>query len=85
MNQVQNSVKELLHEAVDLLSEDEAKQLLELMREFQQRNGISLTLRRLAKDPMFKVPANPFEPFDMVEPAPVEGRPASELLIEDRR
>jgi hypothetical protein len=64
MNQVQSSVKELLHEVVDLLSEDEAKQLLELIREFQQRNGISLTLRRLARDPMFKVPANPFEPFD---------------------
>jgi hypothetical protein len=85
MNQVQCSVKELLHEVVDLLSEDEAKQLLELIREFQQRNGISLTLRRPAKDPMFKVPANPFEPFDRVEPAPIEGQPASELLIEDRR
>jgi hypothetical protein len=83
MNQVQNSVKELLHEAVDLLSEEEAKQLLELIREFQQRNGISLTLRRLAKDPMFKVPTGKIE-FDDIEPIRAEGRPASEILSQDR-
>jgi hypothetical protein len=84
MNQVKNSVKELLHEVIDLLNEEEANQLLEMIREFQQKHGISITLRRLAKDPMFKVPTGKIE-FDDIEPIRVEGRPASELLSEDRR
>lgn len=84
MNQVENSVKELLHETIDLINEDEANELLDVVREFQQRNGISLTLRRLAKDPMFKVPSGKIE-LDDIEPIRAEGRPASEILSEDRR
>ncbi len=84
MNEVNNSVKEFLHEVIDLLNEDEANQLLELIKEFQQKKGISLTLRRLAKDPMFKVPSGEIE-FHDVEPIRAEGRSGSEMLSEDRR
>jgi len=79
-----NSAKESLHNAIDLLSDEEAQQMWEWLREFQQKNGISLTLRKLAKDPMFKVPSGEIE-FRDVEPIKSEGRPASEMLSEDRR
>jgi hypothetical protein len=37
MNQVKNSVKELLHETIDLLNEDEANELLDVVRGSSRR------------------------------------------------
>lgn len=75
--------KESLYESISLLSEEEARDLLVIFREFQQQRGISLTLRKLANDPIFKVPQGKIE-FRDVEPIRSDGRPAAEMLSEDR-
>ncbi|MGH9840999.1 MAG: hypothetical protein ACREEM_19770 [Blastocatellia bacterium] len=77
------SVKESLYESISLLSEEEARDLLVVFQEFQRQRGISLTWRKLANDPMFKIPKGKIE-FRDVEPLRSDGRPAAEILSEDR-
>lgn len=80
-----SSVKELLRNAVDLLSEEEAQQIFELVQALQKRSGISWTLRRLASDPTFKLPPEDFGAFHAVAPIQGKGIAASKLLVEERR
>jgi hypothetical protein len=80
-----NSVKESLYRTIELLSDDEAHQLLEFAQRLQKKSGISLTLRRLASDPAFKIPSKGSGTFRVVEPIQGEGIPASKLLVESRR
>ena len=80
-----SSVKESLYKAIELLSDEEARQLLEFAQRLRKRNDISLTLKRLAIDPAFKVPSEGSGTFRVVEPIQGEGIAASRLLVEDRR
>ena len=51
-----NSVKELLQHMIERMSDAEAGQLLEFAQHLRHRRDDSLTLKRLATDPAFKVP-----------------------------
>lgn len=78
------SVKEMLHNAIDLLNE-EARQILEFVQGLQSRKRRALTLRRLANDPAFKVPSEESLPFGVVDAVQGKGIAASRLLMESRR
>lgn len=80
-----SSVKESLRDMIELLNDEEARQILELVQHLQKRNDVSLTLRRLARDPSFKVPSEGSGAFRHVEPVQGKGIAASRLLVESRR
>jgi hypothetical protein len=77
--------KDLVREALERLSDDEAEQILALVKEIEQRRERAAILDRLAGDPTFRLPAPDAGPFRRFEPVPVKGRPMSEVLIEERR
>ena len=66
------SIRESLHDAIDLLSDEETRQVLALVQLLQKRRGVSPGLQRLAADPTFSVPAAGVMGFPAVEP--VEGQ-----------
>jgi len=80
-----DSVKELLYNTIELLSDEEARQLLEFVQRLQKKNGAPLTLRRLANDPAFKIPSEGSGAFRVVEPIQGKSIAASRLLVENRR
>ena len=51
----------------------------------QQKRDVSLTLKRLATDGVFKVPGSDVRTFQVVEPIYGKGIAASRLLVDDRR
>ena len=53
-----NSVKASLRHMIEQMSDEEARQMLEFAHHLQQKRDVSLTLKRLATDPVFKVPAH---------------------------
>ncbi len=77
--------KELVREALERLSDDEAEELLAHIREIERQRERAAILNRLAGDPTFNLPTPDARPFRRFEPVPVKGQPASELLIEERR
>jgi len=85
------SVKESLHEAVGLLTEDQARQVLGVVERMIEPplEEDTLTRRRvldrLAGDPSFRVPADDAGAFEDFEPVEGPGIPASKLLVADRR
>jgi hypothetical protein len=79
-----NSVKEL-QQVIEQMSAAEARQLLEFAQHLQQRRDDSLTLKRLATDPAFKVPGSGAKDFHVVAPIHGKGIAASRLLVDDRR
>jgi hypothetical protein len=78
------SVKEL-QQVIEQMSAAEARQLLEFAQHLQQRRDDSLTLKRLATDPAFKVPGSGAKDFHVVAPIHGKGIAASRLLVDDRR
>jgi len=80
-----SSVKESLHNAVDLLSNEEARQALEIIQRLRQTGENSSTLKVLASDPTFRVPPKTTSGFRPVQPIQGQGVLASQLLVEDRR
>ncbi|MBD3183486.1 hypothetical protein GF312_14420 [Candidatus Poribacteria bacterium] len=78
-----NSVKEILHNTIDTLSDDEANRVLEFTQSLQEKGNVLSMLKSLANDPAFKIPKK--LAFPVVKPAKGTGIPASQLLIEDRR
>ena len=79
------SVKELLYDSIELLSEKEARQLMGVVRILRNKKEISATMKRLAVDATFKVPAKKTKAFRSVQPVKGKGVSASALLVEDRR
>jgi len=75
--------KESLHNAIEQLSEEECRQLLEFVQYLQQT--IPATLKQLINDATFNIPSKGFGTFQVVEPVQGEGISASRLLVEDRR
>ena len=80
-----NSVKESLRHMIERMSDEEARQMLEFAHRLQQRCGVSFTLKRLATDPVFKMPGSDVGAFHAVEPMYGKGIAASRLLVDDRR
>jgi hypothetical protein len=80
-----NSVKELLQDMIERMSDAEARQLLEFAQHLQHRRDDALTLKRLATDPAFKVPASGAQDFHVVAPIHGKGMAASRLLVDERR
>jgi hypothetical protein len=80
-----NTVKELLWQMIDQMSDAEARQLLEFAQHLQHRREASLTLKRLATDPAFKAPGNGVMTFRIVAPIQGKGIAASKLLVDNRR
>lgn len=60
------SSKRALHEAIDKLSESECAKLLLLIETWQVSAG--LAIQRLAENPTFRVPNQPFPVFHPVSP-----------------
>ena len=80
-----SSIKESLHDTIELLSDKEARQLLEFAQCLRKKTASSPTLKRLAGDPAFKVPLEGIRAFQVVVPAQGKGIAASKLLVEERR
>jgi len=79
------AVKESLRNTIELLSDEEARKILEFAQRLRQKNNAALTLKRLAGIPTFRVPAEGLGVFRTVKPIRGRGIPASQLLAEDRR
>jgi DNA topoisomerase VI subunit B len=86
------SVKELLVQEVERLSEEDAREVLELLRTKRttavtERPKLTREelIRRAAGHPGIHAPDLNAPPFGKVEPIECPGIPASELLIRDRR
>lgn len=80
-----SSIKESLHNTIELLSDQEAGQVLKFAQRLRKRSGVSLTLKQLAIDPAFKIPSEGAGVFRAVKPIQSKGIPASRFLVEDRR
>ena len=80
-----DAVKESLRHMIEQMSDAEARQLLEFAQHLQHRRDDSLTLKRLATDPAFKVPTSGARDFPIVTPIHGRGIAASRLLVDDRR
>ena len=86
------SVKEIPVQAVERLSEEDARRVLELLRTektagVMQRSKLTREelIRRAAGHPGIHVPDPDAPPFEKVEPIETRGVPASQMLIADRR
>jgi hypothetical protein len=88
------TAKDSLRNATDQLSEDDAREVLELVRTktastSAPRKPKALTreelIKRAASQPGIHPPDPNAPPFRKVEPIECPGIPASELLIRDRR
>jgi hypothetical protein len=79
------SVKESLRATVDSISDEEALRVLTFIEQMRKHPVRSVTLKRLAGDPTFKVPPRKLGAFAKVDPMEGEGVSASRLLVEDRR
>jgi hypothetical protein len=79
------SAKETLHKAIDLLNEEEARQILQVTRRLRRESGGSQTLKRLSQDVTFHIPAAGSVGFRPVKPIRGKGVAASQLLVQDRR
>lgn len=80
-----SSAKESLHNTIELLNDEEARQILEFVQRIRKKSDVSLTLERLASDPTFKIPSEGVGVFRVIKPIRGKGIPASRLLMEDRR
>jgi len=86
------SVKEILVQEVERLSEEDARQVLELVRTKKtaavgRRPKLTREelIRRAMGRPGIHVPDPDAPPFEKVEPIETRGIPASQMLIADRR
>ena len=79
------SAKEALHQTVEKLSDEEARQVFEIVQRIRRGKRDSQTLRRLAHDPSFHVPRKGASTFPVVKPVEGNGISASRLLGQDRR
>ena len=87
------SVKEILLQEVERLSEEDAQEVLDLLR--TKKDGAvtpgrpKLTreelIKRAAGHPGIHAPDPNAPPFERIEPIETRGIPASQMLIADRR
>jgi hypothetical protein len=77
--------KDLVREALERLSEEEAVELLRYARHLEEQRDRSAIMKKLTQHPSISVPLSDRPSFRPFEPIQASGRPASEILIEDRR
>jgi hypothetical protein len=80
-----SSARETLHSTINLLSDKEARQVLKFAQHLQKKEAVSQTLKRLAQDAAFSVPAETSKRFPIVNPIQGKGLAASSLLVKDRQ
>jgi len=78
------SLKESLHRAIELLGDEEAHELLDMVQHLRKGPVIPPSRRGLASDPIFSIPTAGAA-FRIVQPIDGRGIPASRLLVENRR
>ena len=87
------TAKEILAQELEHISEEDARDVLELVRAKKSSTDIKerqvLTreelIRRAARQPGIGLPDPDAPPFEQIVPIETRGIPASELLIADRR
>jgi hypothetical protein len=78
-------VKEILHNAIDSLNDNDAQLMLEYAKRLKEQKELSRTLATLTDDPTFEIPSEINKSFPIVKPIVFDGISASEFLIRDRR
>ena len=88
-----SSVKEILVQEVERLSEEDAREVLELLRT-KKTAAVTPERRKLTREeligraaghPGIHAPDPNAPPFEKIEPIETRGIPASQMLIADRR
>lgn len=77
--------KESLLQTIEALSDEEASQAIELIRQLKTESDMDYLYRVLGNNPAFRLPARDNPKLDPVQPAETTGIPASKLLLRDRR
>jgi len=80
-----SSVKELLHNTIESMDDEDAIELLNFARRLKEKKDIWLVSERLTNNPNFKIPSDKSKGFKTIVPIQGKGIPASELLIKERR
>jgi hypothetical protein len=80
-----DNVRDLLHSTIETLSDEEAEEALRFLQKLHDQAATERIIRDLAQDPAIRVPEPGKRKFRHFEPVEMGGRPASEMLIEDRR
>jgi len=78
------SIKQMLRESIEALSDEEAEYLLVIAKKLISRKMVKKASGTEVAFDDIRFPASP-PSFETVEPLRGHGKPASELLIEDRR
>jgi hypothetical protein len=79
------STREQVREALEQKSDEEADEILTFVRQIERRRDAERIFERLRGHPSFRVPPPGWRCFRRFEPIEVSGKPAPEMLIEDRR
>lgn len=79
------STRDQVREVLDRLTDDEANEILLLLRQIEQRRRNRASMPQLAGDPSIRIPHPEVSGFRPVTPILALGRRASAILIEDRR
>jgi hypothetical protein len=79
------TAKDEVREALERLTDDEAAEMLALVRKIERRRERERIFEQLRGIPTFRVPDPGAPDFRRVVPIDAPGKPASEMLIEDRR
>ncbi len=77
-----NSTIETLRNTIDTLTEEEAAAALTAIEQIKQQSAF---LRRFKNHPEVRVPPGGIKPFRPITPIVSEGKPAADILLEDRR
>ena len=77
-----SSVKQMLKESIEALSDEEARYLLAIAKDLVANRARGRVRESILEDVRF--PSIP-RSFENVEPIRGKGKPASELLVEERR
>lgn len=80
-----SAIKEELYAVVAGMTDEEANRILEFARELRRADEEAALLDALKAIPGVSLPEQWPPHFRDVEPAVVSGRPASEMVVEDRR
>jgi len=79
------SAKASLKEAIELLDEQGAGRILDIVQRMVRMPSREGVFNRLAGDPTFRLPPEDARSFQRVKPSRTKGVPASRLLVESRR
>jgi hypothetical protein len=82
---VMNSARETLHSTIYLLSDEEIRQILAFAQNLRKKTRGSQTLKRVARDAGFTLPAEASKSFPLVKRIQGRSIAASSLLVKERQ